>query len=174
MKLPVGLMNDPSGRVVLDPDLQVQSAVRAFFDTFRRTGSATGTVRSFGEQGLLFPRRLTTGPHKGEVAWGPLVHSRALRALKNPRYTGAFVYGRSKVRKGLGGRETRHQLPREQWHIVILDAHPGYISWAEYEENLSRLRENAQANGADRRKSPHREGPPSSRVWSSAVAAVGV
>ena len=159
MKLPVGLINDSSGRVVLDPDLQVQSAVHAFFDTFRRTGSATGTVRSFREQGLLFPRRLTTGANKGEVAWGRLVHSRALRVLKNPRYTGAFVYGRSKGRKGPGGKDIRHPLPRDQWHTVILGAHPGYISWDDYEENLSRLRENARANGADRRKSPPREGP---------------
>src|SRR6266511_2715244 len=96
MRLPVGLVSDPSGHVVLDPDQQVQAAVRAFFATFRRTGSATATVRSFREQGLLFPRRLSSGPHKDEVGWGQLVHSRALRALKNPRYAGAFVYGRSR------------------------------------------------------------------------------
>ena len=52
----MGLVNDAAGHVILDPDLQVQNAVRTFFDTFRRTGSATATVRSFREQGLLFPR----------------------------------------------------------------------------------------------------------------------
>ena len=36
---------------------------------------------------------------------------------------------------------------------------PGYISWGQYEENLQRLRENAHANGQDRRSSPAREGP---------------
>ena len=50
-------------------------------------------------------------------------------------------------------------LPREQWHTLLLDRHPGYISWAEYEANLRRLHENAQANGAERLKSPPREGP---------------
>ncbi|NJD63088.1 MAG: recombinase family protein, partial [Deltaproteobacteria bacterium] len=159
LKLPVGLLYDPAGRVVLDPDLEVQQAVRTFFLTFRRTGSATGTVRTFREEGLLFPRRLTTGPHKGELAWGPLVHSRALRVLKNPRYTGAFVYGRSQTRRLPGGKERRRLLPREEWHTVILHAHPGYLTWEEYEQNLARLRENAQANGAERRKSPPREGP---------------
>ena len=39
------------------------------------------------------------------------------------------------------------------------DAHPGYITWEDYEENLRRLRENAQAHGVERRKSPPREGP---------------
>ena len=43
--------------------------------------------------------------------------------------------------------------------MLLKNAHPGYISWEQYEENLRRLRENAQANGADRRKSPPREGP---------------
>ena len=159
MKLPVGLVTDPAGRVVLDPDAAVQAAVRTFFATFRRTGSATATVRHFREQGLLFPRRLPSGPHAGEVAWGPLLHSRALRVLKNPRYTGAFAYGRSRARRTPGGGEIRTPLPRDQWHTLILGAHPGYIGWDEYEANLARLHENAQANGAERRKSPPREGP---------------
>jgi len=159
MKLPAGLINDASGHVVLDPDLQVQQAVRTFFETFARTGSATATVRHLREQGLLFPRRISSGAHKGELAWGPLHHSRALRVLKNPRYTGAFVYGRTHSRRLPGGKELRRQMPRDQWHTVILAAHPGYISWEDYEANLARLHQNAQANGADRRNSPPREGP---------------
>jgi DNA invertase Pin-like site-specific DNA recombinase len=158
MRLPAGLVTDQAGRVVLDPDAGVQQAVRTFFATFRRTGSATATVRHFREQGLLFPRRLASGPHTGELAWGSLLHSRALRTLKNPRYTGAFVYGRTRVRRTAGG-ETRVPLPREQWHTLLLGAHAGYIGWEEYEANLRRLAENAQAHGTERRKSPPREGP---------------
>jgi hypothetical protein len=121
-------VNDAAGHVVLDPDVQVQKAVATFFETFARTGSATATVRAFRQGGLLFPRRLVTGAHKGELAWGPLHHSRALRTLQNPRYTGAFVYGRTQSRKLPGGKELRRKLPREQWHTVILGAHPGYIA----------------------------------------------
>src|SRR5579859_2268819 len=58
MRLPAGFVQEPDGRVLLDPDQQVQESVRTFFETFRRTGSATGTVRSFRQRGLLFPRRL--------------------------------------------------------------------------------------------------------------------
>src|SRR5450759_3528598 len=85
MRLPVGLVYDAAGGVVLDPDLEVQQALRTFFAEFRRSASATGAVRSFREQGLLFPRRLASGPCKGELVWGALRHSRALRVLKNPR-----------------------------------------------------------------------------------------
>lgn len=158
MPLPVGLVYTADGRVVLDPDRQVQDALRTFFGTFRRTGSASATVRTFREGGLLFPRRLRSGPHRGELAWSPLLHWHALRVLKNPRYAGAYAFGRSRSRKTLTGQDTR-LVPREQWHALLLDAHPGYITWAEHEENLRHLRENAQAHGQDRRKSPAREGP---------------
>jgi DNA invertase Pin-like site-specific DNA recombinase len=157
--LPVGLVYDAVGKVVLDPDRAVQEAIRQFFETFGRTGSATATVRSFRERGLLFPRRMRSGPHKGEIVWGALLHYRALNVLKNPRYAGAFAYGRSRAKKSLQGNETRHKLPKEQWHTLICDAHPGYISWADYEENVARLRSNSAAYGTDRRNGPPREGP---------------
>ncbi len=51
------------------------------------------------------------------------------------------------------------RLPPDQWSTFLPGVHPGYISWEEYEQNQKRLRENAQAVGADRRKSPPREGP---------------
>ena len=159
LALPIGLVYGPDAKVLLDPDQQVQGAIRSFFETFCRTGSASATVRSFREQGLLFPRRLRTGPHKGELVWSPLLHWRTLGVLRNPRYAGAFAYGRTTSRRTVGGRALMRRLPREEWHTLIRDAHPGYISWAEYEENLRRLRENAQAHGKERRKSPPREGP---------------
>jgi DNA invertase Pin-like site-specific DNA recombinase len=157
--LPVGLVYDAIGKVVLDPDQSIQDALRQFFETFERTGSATATVRSFRERGLLFPRRLQSGAHKGEVVWGALLHYRALNVLKNPRYAGAFAYGRTKAKKTLQGTEHRHRLPREEWHTLIFDAHPGYITWDEYDQNVARLRANAAAYGSDRLAGPPREGP---------------
>jgi hypothetical protein len=50
-------------------------------------------------------------------------------------------------------------LPAEEWIALIRDAHEGYISWEEYEENLRRLRENACLLGDDRQAGPPREGP---------------
>jgi DNA invertase Pin-like site-specific DNA recombinase len=95
MRLPIGLVYDAAGRVVLDPDKQVQQTLHTFFETFRRTGSAMATVKAFREQSLTFPRRVSHGPNKGEILWGALVHHLALRVLHNPRYAGAFCYGRS-------------------------------------------------------------------------------
>ena len=65
MPLPVGLAYDEAGRVRVDPDEQVQQAVRLLFATFRRTGTAHGTVMHFRREGLVFPRRLRAGRTKG-------------------------------------------------------------------------------------------------------------
>ena len=156
--LPVGFIYNGEGRPILDPDKQVQESIRFFFDAFRRTGSACAVVKAFRQRKLLFPRRLKRGPNKGELVWAELPHSRTLHILHNPRYAGAFVYGRNRTRTKADGRTSYTKLPREQW-ILFKDVHPGYISWGQYEENLQRLRENAHANGQDRRRSPAREGP---------------
>ena len=156
--LPVGFIYNAEGRPILDPDKQVQDSIRFLFDAFRRSGSACAVVKAFRQKQLLFPRRLKRGPNKGELVWGELIHSRALYILHNPRYAGAFVFGRNRTRLKPDGSTTYTKLPREQW-TLLKDVHPGYISWGQYEENLQRLRENAYANGQDRRKSPPREGP---------------
>ena len=36
--------------------------------------------------------------HKGELTWGPLGHNTTLHVLHNPRYAGAFFFGRSRHR----------------------------------------------------------------------------
>lgn len=148
-----------NGKLILDPDQQVQQSVRLLFETFRRTGSAMATVKYFAEQALQFPRRVHTGPNKGDVVWAGLEHSRVLRILHNPRYTGAFVYGRTHTRKTVEGDWVIADVPREEWEVLIRGAHASYIDWEEYEQNQRHLCDNRQAHGEDRRKSPPREGP---------------
>jgi DNA invertase Pin-like site-specific DNA recombinase len=157
MPLPVGLAYDPAQRVVLDPDKQVQSTLRYFFETFRRTGAAWATVQAFGKEGLKFPRRGAAG--YGALIWQTLRHTTALATLHNPRYAGAFCFGRSRSWKDGQGRWRFAHLPRDQWQILIKDLHPGYISWAEFEENQKRLQHNRQARAIERQRGPAREGP---------------
>lgn len=156
---PMGFVYSAEGKLVMDPDRQVQQSVQLLFETFRRTGSAMAAVRLFAEQGLQFPRRVHTGPNKGDLAWAGLEHSRVLRILHNPRYTGAFVYGRTHTRKTVEGDWVIEHVSREEWDVLIRDVHAGYIDWDEYEQNQRRLHDNCQAYGEDRRKSPPREGP---------------
>ncbi len=159
LPLPIGFEYREDGQVIRDPDQQVQQSVQLLFETFHRLGSATGTVKMFREQGLTFPHLVHSGPHRGELLWQPLQHSTALHLLHNPRYAGAFVFGRTRNTK-FEGRLQSTKLPREQWTALFPEAHEGYITWAEYEENQRRLRENAQAHQVgDAKNYPPREGP---------------
>ncbi len=158
MSPPVGLLYDPTGKVVLDPDIGVQQAIHHVFSLFARTGSARATVQQFNADKLLFPVRVRTAAHKGELAWMPLQHWRVPRTLHNPRYAGAFAYGRRRERLAGNGKKSYQLVPREQWITLIRDAHPGYISWDTYETNQRLLLGNATAHGADRAAGPAREG----------------
>ena len=156
--LPVGLVYDPAGKVVLDPDAGVQQALAHVFATFERTGSARAVVQAFKTEGLRFPARVRSGPNKGQLTWLELRHWRVLRTLHNPRYAGAFVYGRKRTHKTADGKTTYLLQPRDQW-TLIPDAHPGYISFERFELNERLLAANATAHGNDRTAGPAREGP---------------
>ncbi|MDO8542345.1 MAG: recombinase family protein [Opitutaceae bacterium] len=155
--LPVGLIYTEEDRVELDPDQQVQQSLRMLFATFERTGAAWATVQSFHREGLKFPRRAQAG--SGEIVWRELGYQIALATLHNPRYAGAFCFGRSRVSKTADGRVHIRHLPRDQWRFIRKEAHPGYITWETFLANQQRLLVNLRGNGAEQRSGPAREGP---------------
>ncbi|MCE9561760.1 MAG: hypothetical protein K8U57_06865 [Planctomycetes bacterium] len=59
--LPVGLLHDSEGRIVLDPDREVQAAVRCVFHTFATAGSAWMTVCRLSQSQTRLPVRVRTG-----------------------------------------------------------------------------------------------------------------
>jgi DNA invertase Pin-like site-specific DNA recombinase len=158
LSLPIGLVYAANGSVVLDPDRQIQDTVRVLFETFRQSGSASAVVRRFQREGWLFPRRIRRGVGKGDLLWGALDHSRVVQILHNPRYAGAFVYGRTRGGRNAQLKSIQHKVAREQWHVLIPDAHAGYIAWEEYERNQATLKQNATGFGAAARGSMPREG----------------
>ena len=159
MRAPLGMVYDAGGTLMLDPDEQVQGAVRLVFDTFDRTGSAGAVVRYFQKQQIAWPRRVHKGPRPGALVFGELERDRVLSILHNPRYAGAYVYGRTRQRKlRLAGQAGYRRLPRDEWKVFLPDAHPGYITWEQFEANQEALHASAQSIGADRRRSAPREG----------------
>ena len=91
-----------------------------------------------------------------------------LRILHNPRYAGAFTFGRHRDITLPGGKLSRTALPREEWISFIPGAHPGYITQEQYDANRARLTANAAAHGRDRAAGPPAKGPPCCRASSSA------
>jgi DNA invertase Pin-like site-specific DNA recombinase len=159
MRPPIGLVYRDDGVLILDPDTEVQAAMRLVFDTFEKTGSAMQTTKIFREQGLRFPRRIRAGLGNGELHWAQASHSRIIQVLHNPRYAGAFVYGRVRTRLLPDGKHSTIKVPRSDWQFVIPGIHGGYISWEQFEVNQKRLAENAMGFGEMRNAGPAREGP---------------
>jgi DNA invertase Pin-like site-specific DNA recombinase len=156
---PIGLVYREDGSLILDPDAEVQGTMRLIFETFQRTGSAMQTLRHFLDAGLRFPKRIRSGERKGELVWIKPGQTRITEILHNPRYTGAFVYGRTRTRCTADGKHKVEKIPQSQWQFVVRDLHPGYISWEQFEMNQKRLAENALAYGGQRLAGPAREGP---------------
>ena len=65
--------------------------------------------------------------------------------LRNPRYAGAFAYGRTCRGSSPNGSRVE-QLGAEDWTVLIQDAHPGYITWQQYQRNVRTLEGNARAS----------------------------
>jgi DNA invertase Pin-like site-specific DNA recombinase len=150
--LPVGLTRDEQGRTVVDPDEEVRGAIQLVFSAFREQGTAYAVVHHFASRGLSFPKRAYGGAWNGRLLWGRLSHSRVLGVLKNPTYTGAYVYGRHRVTKTLSpeGQIQAHTevTPMTAWQVLLRDHHEAYIPWEEYLSNQQRLEGN-RTNGED-------------------------
>jgi DNA invertase Pin-like site-specific DNA recombinase len=157
MPLPIGFIYDEEDRVILDPDQQVQQSLRMFFTTFERVGSAWSTVQTFRREGWKFPKRGQAG--SGDVAWQELTHAATLDTLHNPRYAGAFCFGRTRSWKDIDGKQHVQILPRDQWRFLKPDVHSGYLTWDQFLSNERRLIENKQCQGGARHAGPPREGP---------------
>jgi DNA invertase Pin-like site-specific DNA recombinase len=153
--LPTGFVYDTAGNVVLDPDAQIRETIAYFFETFSRVGSASQTVKVFRNEGLLCPSRLRVGD---TVVFRPLTAWTATRILNNPRYAGAYAYGRRQYRRALDGKKkVQRQRELGDWLACIPNAHPGYISWERFQENLKILESNGRPYELAR-ASPPREG----------------
>jgi DNA invertase Pin-like site-specific DNA recombinase len=144
LNLPVGLVFVPQVGIQLDPDEQVQGAVRMLFERFHLSRRLSAVVQYFHENGLLYPRR--RGTWHGALEWGQLSLERVRAALVNPLYAGAYVYGRSKRRTIIHSEQQivrpRQPLPQTEWRVAHWDACVGYISHAEFESNQVYLAQN--------------------------------
>jgi len=154
--LPVGYVHDEAGEIVIDPDAEVQGAVRDLFAAFAASGSAYGVVAAFTDR--RFPLRAYGGAWSGQLRWGKLTHARVLGVLKNPCYAGVYVHGRYTSRRRVDPDGTVHtgliERPRTEWPVLIHDHHDGYLGWADYLANEARLAANRTNAGAR----PPREG----------------
>src|ERR1700756_508029 len=158
--LPVGFIwGEQDGEVLFHPDEAVTGALRTVFERFAEFGSARRVWLWFRSERLSFPLQSTPAGMPGPIRWVAPTYHAVHQILTNPVYAGAYTYGKTRYERyvdanGAVRKRMRH-LPMEQWAVLIRDHHPGFIDWATFEANQTRLDSNTkpkphQAGGAVR------------------------
>ncbi|HVM71061.1 MAG TPA: recombinase family protein [Anaerolineales bacterium] len=141
LRLPVGLERLEDGQVGLTPNLQVQELLSLVFEQFERLGSAQKVLRYLRDEHLLLPHRSGS-----RIEWVRPAYQLIYAMLKQPAYAGVYAYGKHH-RVHLPGDQSKvvtHTLPQAEWPVLIQQAHPGYLTWDQFQANQLRLAENAQ------------------------------
>jgi len=155
--VPTGYLRQPSDEVILDPDEEVQLAVRTVLEGFARIGTIHGVLRDLVAKGVQIGVRSRMRSDLGQLEWRAPHRGMIHNILRNPIYAGAYAYGRRQTdpRRQQPGRPATGRtplLPPEQWQVCLRDRLPAYISWEQYEHNQMRL--NANRDGQTIRGEP--------------------
>ena len=85
------------------------------------------------------------------IVWKLPVYNTVRALLTNPIYGGAYAFGRTASRVTVENGRKRisrgHRRDREEWDVLIVDHHEGYIPWAEFERNQRLIADNANCRG---------------------------
>ena len=154
--LPVGFIwGEQDGEVLFHPDEAITGAIRTVFERFAEFGSARRVWLWFRSEGLSLPLQQVPAGQLGPIRWVAPTYTAVHHILTNPVYAGAYTYGKTKYERyvdehGSVRKRIRH-LPIAQWAVLIPEHHPGFIEWATYQANQTRLDSNT-------RPKPHQSG----------------
>jgi excisionase family DNA binding protein len=149
-RVAIGYVKGADDRIEKDPDARVGAAIDLIFRKFAELGSARQVYFWLDRQQIQLP--IARGPEDArEIIWQPARYHAVHSVLKNPIYAGAYTYGRSKtiVRLEAGQKRVLRQKKnrREDWTVLIVDHHEGYIDWDVYQSNQTMIAHNENARG---------------------------
>jgi len=159
-RLPVGLFRQHAGEVILNPDEEVQARILLVFKKFQELKTARAVLRYLHRENFLLPSRPLRGPAPHEVVWQPARSSMILAFLKNPAYSGTYVYGQYTLdptkRKPGQPSSGRFRRPIDEWPIVVHNVYPAYITWENFLANRAQLKANQTRYREDRPGAPRK------------------
>lgn len=159
-RVPIGYVKTLDDRMEKDPDAQVCAAIELIFRKFEEVASVRQVYFWLDQQQIPLP--VARGPADArEVVWQPARYHAVLSVLKNPAYAGAYAYGRSTTTTRLeAGQKVVRQVRRrrDEWSVLILDHHEGYIPWDVYQSNQTVIAHNDNARSGAVRGSIKRGG----------------
>ena len=148
-RVAIGYVKGAEDRIEKDPDARVRAAIDLIFRKFAELRSVRQVYFWLNQQQMQLP--IVRGPEDAqEIIWQPARYHAVHSVLKNPIYAGAYAYGRSKTVKRLeAGQKLVRQVRRrrEEWSVLILNHHEGYIDWDVYESNQKVITDNENARG---------------------------
>jgi DNA invertase Pin-like site-specific DNA recombinase len=156
LPLPVGFIHDPlTGAIRLSPDQAVRHTIELVFHLFASLGSVHAVLRHLRGEGVELPHQVTRRGLGTSIAWRRPSYDAIYQMLVNPLYAGVYCFGKRRSRfDAVNQRRHVEQVAREDWEVFLRDHHPGYLTLAQHEENMERLRNNRyqfeQAQGAPR------------------------
>src|SRR5712692_6708345 len=139
--LPMGFVwGEQDGDVRFHPDESVVHSTRTVFAKFTELGSVRKVWLWFRSQGLSFPTRKHM---KGEIRWVAPTYTAIHAVLTNPVYAGAYTYGKFQQQRYIddhGRLRKRTRLrPMAEWPVLLREHHRGYIDWATFQANQTRI-----------------------------------
>src|SRR5467141_2657150 len=149
-RVAIGYVKGANDRIEKDPDARVRAAIDLIFRKFAELGSARQVYFWLDRQQIQLP--VARGPEDArEMVWRPARYHAVYSVLKNPVYAGAYTYGRSKTTTRLEAGQKRvfrqKKNRREDWTVLIMDHHEGYINWDVYQSNQTMIAHNENARG---------------------------
>ncbi len=151
MHVPIGYVRTIDDRLEKDPDERVRAAIELVFRKFAELGSARRLCFWLNDGGIELPA--VANAHSSErVVWKAARYHGMLHLLQSPIYAGAYAYGRTKTSVRIeDGRKRTVRTPQrkpEDWSVLILDHHEGYIDWDAYLSNQELMAHNTNAYGS--------------------------
>jgi len=149
-RVAIGYVKGADDRIEKDPDARVRAAIDLIFRKFAELGSARQVYFWLDRQQIQLP--IARGPEDArEIIWQPARYHAVHSVLKNPIYAGAYTYGRTKATTRLEAGQKRvfrqKKNRREDWTVLIMDHHEGYIDWDVYQSNQTMIAHNENARG---------------------------
>ena len=92
---------------------------------------------------MQLPGEVRHGARRGQRIWLPPSLGRVLGFIKNPRYAGAFAWGRRDDAPVAGAQGPR--ALENRWQVLLPNFHAGYINWERFVANQTILARNEGA-----------------------------
>jgi excisionase family DNA binding protein len=147
----VGYVRTLDARLEKDPNRRIHQSISLVFQKFREFGSIRQVLLWLRQEHIELPAAVY-GPEGRRVIWKLPVYNTVHKTLTNPVYAGAYAYGRTESRTRIehGRKQITKGCRRMQqdWDVLLIDHHAGYISWEEYQANQAMIGENANGKGA--------------------------